>query len=107
MSRFSVSIESLRAGGADMERLGDELGAQLDAFDAQQQGFGAPWGTGTIGSLLGPAYLEVSEYVLNCLFTAADELARSGTDLGDMAAAYETADADAESSMAGYQTLLG
>ncbi|WP_033339585.1 hypothetical protein [Catenuloplanes japonicus] len=107
MSGFDISTESLRSGGTRVEDLGDQLAGQLEMFAGTLQGYGAPWGTGTIGSLLGPSYLEVSQYVLDCLFIAADELARSGADLVEMGAAYEETEAGAQDSMTAMSTRLG
>ncbi len=45
--------------------------------------------------------------MLDCLFIAADELARSGADLVEMGAAYEETETGAQDSMTAMSTRLG
>jgi hypothetical protein len=104
---FQIGVESLRSGGRDLETLGAQFGEQVTAFQSRMAGFGQPWGNGYIGSLIGAAYVEVSEYLLECLQIAAEELEDGGVDVAWMADSFQEAEDSAREAMAALASQLG
>ncbi|GIF45600.1 hypothetical protein DFJ67_0766 [Asanoa ferruginea] len=85
---FHVDPQALGVSGASLERVGTEFATALRAFQSELAGFGAPWGSDEIGSLIGAAHEEVASWAFECFSAAASEVAAAGVDLGGMAAGY-------------------
>lgn len=86
--------EPLREGGNRLVGAGDRFADALESFETTLAGYGAPWGSGYLAALIGPAYQQTADYIIGCLYVAADELANGGDDLVGMADAYEAVEAE-------------
>jgi hypothetical protein len=86
---FQVDPAALGGSGTQLSEVAGTFLGALRAFEAELAGFGSPWGTDEIGSLIGAAHEEVAAWAFECFRTAAEELSAAGFDLGDMATAYE------------------
>ncbi|MFG1842846.1 hypothetical protein ACGFH8_30970 [Micromonospora sp. NPDC049175] len=89
MAGFDVVPEPLRDGGTRLAEAGDRFADAVETLEATLAGYGEPWGSGDLASLIGPAYRQTAEYIIGCLYVAADEMAIGGDDLVGMADAYE------------------
>lgn len=94
MPGFDVQPEGIRTAGRNLAASGEDLLAQLAAFEAATAAYDGAWGDDTIGTYIGTAYLAVAQWALDCWHTVADELAAAGDDLVDTAEAYGRVEAE-------------
>jgi hypothetical protein len=92
MTGFMIDPERLSASGAALQSVASRLAAELAAFQTELAGFGAPWGSDDIGSLIGAAHDEVSSWAFECYQDALDEMASAGADVVDISARYTESD---------------
>jgi hypothetical protein len=89
---FRVDPQSIRTSGQDISTAADQLSQQVAAFQAGIAGFGEPWGTDDLGSLIGMTYQAIAEMAMECFQDNITDLAAYGEDVGTMADTYESAD---------------
>jgi hypothetical protein len=82
----------LSASGSALQSVASRLSAELASFQSELAGFGAPWGSDDIGSLIGAAHDEVSSWAFECYQDALDEMAAAGADVVDISARYTEVD---------------
>lgn len=104
MSGFEVEPALLRSGGDEVIGAAQRFIGRLESFESQMQGYGEPWGGDDIGFLIGTAYTAVSEWVLDCIGVAAEEIGAAGSDLTGMADGYEQVEEEAAQAM---RTIAG
>lgn len=92
MNGFTVDPQRLAASGSALQRVAARLSAELALFRSELAGFGTPWGSDDIGSLIGAAHDEVSSWAFECYQDALDEMAAAGADVVDIGARYTDAD---------------
>jgi hypothetical protein len=92
MTGFRVEPAQLLASGSALQSVASRLSAELASFQSELSGFGAPWGSDDIGSLIGAAHDEVSSWAFECYQDALDEMAEAGADVVDMSAHYTEVD---------------
>ncbi|MGC4893712.1 hypothetical protein [Micromonospora sp. DT31] len=102
-----VDPDRLRASGATLDGVSTRFGQALAAFRAELAGFGRPWGSDDIGSLIGAAHDEVSAFAFECFDTALDEIAAAGADLGKMATRYAETEAAITRNLDSLRRMLG
>ncbi|WP_018785764.1 hypothetical protein [Micromonospora sp. CNB394] len=102
-----VDPERLGASGSALDGVATRFGAALTAFRAELAGFGRPWGSDDIGSLIGAAHDEVSAFAFECFDSALDEIAAAGADLGGMAVRYAETEAAITRNLDGLRRMLG
>lgn len=95
MTGFTIDPGRLSASGSALQSVASRLSAELASFRAELSGFGAPWGTDEIGSLIGAAHDEVSSWAFECYQDALDEMASAGADVVDISAEHAAADENA------------
>jgi hypothetical protein len=89
-----ISVESLRTAGTGLQAAGGRFATALEQFRAELAGHGEPWGTDDVGSLIGAAHAEVSDFAFECYADARDEVIASGEDLVGMAERYDVLEKD-------------
>ncbi|MEV4753797.1 hypothetical protein AB0J86_01590 [Micromonospora sp. NPDC049559] len=94
MGDLSVDPDRLDESGRALEQVAARLGDALQAFQAELQGFGRPWGSDDIGSLIGVAHDEVSSYAFECYQSVLDEIASAGEDVSGMATLHRVNEAE-------------
>ena len=94
MTGLEVDPERLSSSGSALQSVSARLSAELTAFRAELTGFGAPWGSDDIGSLIGAAHDEVSSYAFECYQDALDEIQAAGLDVMGMSTNYAEVDQD-------------
>ncbi|WP_244876049.1 WXG100 family type VII secretion target [Winogradskya consettensis] len=87
-----IDPERLSATGSTLQSVASRLSAELASFQSELAGFGAPWGSDDIGSLIGAAHDEVSSWAFECYQDALDEMAAAGADVMDISAQYTEVD---------------
>ena len=92
MTGFRIDPERLSASGSALQDVAARLAVELAAFRSELAGFGAPWGSDDIGSLIGAAHDEVSSWAFECYQDALDEMASAGADVVDISAHYTEVD---------------
>jgi hypothetical protein len=92
MTGFMIDPDRLSASGAALQGVASRLSSELASFQSELAGFGAPWGTDDIGSLIGAAHDEVSSWAFECYQDALDEMASAGADVVDIGAQYAEVD---------------
>src|SRR3982751_6953073 len=93
MTGFMIDPERLSASGSALQRAASRLSAELASCQPDLAGFGAPWGSDDIGSLIGAAHDEVSSWAFECYQDALDEMAAAGADVVDISEHYTEVDA--------------
>jgi hypothetical protein len=68
------------------------LQAKVQAFKAEMQGYGEPWGNDDIGSLIGMCYQAIHEVAMECFGDNIGELAEHAEGVKAMAATYREAE---------------
>jgi hypothetical protein len=94
MTGFMIDPERLAASGSALRSVASRLSSALASFQSELAGFGAPWGSDEIGSLIGAAHDEVSSWAFECYQDALDEMASAGADVVDISARYTEVDED-------------
>src|SRR3954447_16930895 len=92
MTGFMIDPERLSTSGSALQMAASRLSSELASFQSELDGFGAPWGSDDIGSLIGAAHDEVSSWAFECYRDALDEMAAAGADVVDMSAQYTEVD---------------
>jgi hypothetical protein len=87
-----VDPEQLSSSGAALQRVSARFASELAAFRAELGGYGAPWGSDEIGSLIGAVHDEVSSYAFECYQDALDEISAAGADVVEIGTNYTEAD---------------
>ena len=87
-----INPEALDASGRQLQDVADRFAQALTAFQAELQSYGQPWGSDDIGSLIGAAHDEVSQYAFECYQEALDEIGAAGGDVGLMGRAHSETD---------------
>jgi len=88
VSGFRVDPEQLSAAGVALQGVATRLVGELSGFQAELAGFGSPWGSDDIGSLIGAAHGEVASFAFECYQSALDEMAVAGADVTGMGDRY-------------------
>jgi len=107
MNGFMIDPERLSATGSALQGVASRLSSELASFRSELAGFGAPWGSDDIGSLIGAAHDEVSSWAFECYQDALDEMALAGADLVDIGAGYTEVDESNSRRFRGLLTDLG
>ncbi|WP_433378544.1 hypothetical protein ACQPZX_11875 [Actinoplanes sp. CA-142083] len=92
MTGFEVDPSRLSSSGSALRGVSERLAAELAAFRSELAGYGAPWGSDDIGSLIGAAHDEVSSYAFECYQDALDEIAAAGADVVEIGLRYAEVD---------------
>ncbi|MFI0374374.1 hypothetical protein ACH35V_41500 [Actinomadura sp. 1N219] len=66
MPGYEVDPEGIRRSGIGIGSSAQQLKADWEAFQAELAGFGEPWGTDDIGSLIGGMYQAIYEVAVDC-----------------------------------------
>ncbi|MCU7723117.1 hypothetical protein ODJ79_05265 [Actinoplanes sp. KI2] len=102
-----IDPQRLSATGSALQSVASRLSAELASFRAELAGFGAPWGSDDIGSLIGAAHDEVSSWAFECYQDALDEVASAGADVVDISAQYTEVDENVSRRFRGLPTGPG
>src|SRR4051794_10899711 len=92
MNGFAVDPQRLSASGSALQHVAARLASEVASFQSELAGFGAPWGSDDIGSLIGAAHDEVSSWAFECYQDALDEMASAGADVVDISVQYTGVD---------------
>jgi len=107
MTGFMIDPERLSASGSALQSVASRLSAELASFRSELAGFGAPWGSDDIGSLIGAAHDEVSSWAYECYQDALDEMAAAGADVVDISTQYTEVDKNVSGRFHGLRAELG
>ena len=94
MTGFRIDPKRLSVSGSALQSVASRFSSELTSFQSELAGFGAPWGSDDIGSLIGAAHDEVSSWAFECYQDALDEIASAGADVVDISAQYTEVDED-------------
>jgi hypothetical protein len=97
----------LSASGSALQSVAARLSSELASFRSELAGFGAPWGSDDIGSVIGAAHDEVSSWAFECYQDALDEMAAAGADVVDISAEHIEVDEKAGQRFRQLLTELG
>ncbi|WP_163504785.1 WXG100 family type VII secretion target [Fodinicola acaciae] len=96
-SGFQVTPDDLRGSGKDLSATGGSLYGDVTALQSKVTGDGSPWGDDEIGSMIGDAYVALTDYALQVYASYAEEVDGTGVRVqqaADNHADTETANAD-------------
>ncbi|MEU5881170.1 hypothetical protein [Spirillospora sp. NPDC047279] len=66
MPGYEVDPELIQNAGEGIRSSAEQLRSDWEAFQGELAGFGQPWGTDDIGSLIGGCYQAVFEVAVEC-----------------------------------------
>jgi uncharacterized protein YukE len=92
MAGFSVDVTALRRAAAEMQAAADQLDDVVGQFAQGLGGVGDPWGTDTLGTLIGGGYVAIEGLALqtyDSVVAAFDDAAEGLTAMADNYAATE------------------
>lgn len=107
MAGVDIRPDELENAGRRLSDVAARFGDALAAFQAEISGYGQPWGSDDIGSLIGAAHDEVSSFAFECYTAALDEITAAGEDLVGMAEGYRSTDIAAADEFVGLMGQLG
>ncbi len=92
MAEMRVDAEDIHRAGTGIASSAQALQAKLQEFQAELQGFGAPWGNDDIGSLIGMCYQAIYEAAMECFAENVGEMGGQAEGVKAMAATYREAE---------------
>jgi len=85
MSGFDISPASLRTSADGLVNVVDRIAEATVKLETSLQGYGAPWGTGLVGQVLGSLYLDIHDLAMGILETNAEVMSEYAEGLDGMA----------------------
>ncbi|MDP9794344.1 hypothetical protein J2S43_002856 [Catenuloplanes nepalensis] len=107
MTGLRIDPDALAESGTALAAAAERLGDAVAGFRARLTGYGAPWGTDDIGSLIGAAHDEVSAYAFECYQDGLDEIGAAGQDVSLMGETYRAAESTIEADLDAVRRSLG
>jgi len=75
---YEVDPEQIRSSGGGIQSSTQQLQADWQAFQGELAGFGEPWGSDDIGSLIGGCYQAVYEVAVEAYNDNLEDMAEHG-----------------------------
>jgi hypothetical protein len=94
---FDVTPDNLRSSGKDISATGGSLYGDVTALSNKVTGDGSPWGDDELGSMIGDAYVALTDYALQVYASYAEQLDGTGANVqlaADNHAQTETSNTD-------------
>lgn len=85
MAEFKISTPVLKSSADGLVGVVDRLGEALNQLETKLRGYGAPWGTGLIGPILGELYLDIHDLAMSSLEANAEVMSEYADGLDGMA----------------------
>ncbi|TMQ94238.1 hypothetical protein ETD83_24105 [Actinomadura soli] len=92
MPGYEVDPEGIRRSGLGIGSSAQRLKADWEAFQAELAGFGEPWGTDDIGSLIGGCYQAIYEAAADCYNDNIEAMTEDGDTVQSVAANHLAAE---------------
>lgn len=92
MAQYDISPDSLRRASKGVGDAADELDSALTSFAQALSSVGDPWGTDTLGTLIGGGYAATEELALQTYNSVVESLDGFSEGLEDMAMNYGDAE---------------
>lgn len=96
---FNIDPEGLRRGADGISEVVDRLATSLQTLESKLSGFGSPWGTGLIGTVIGEIYNGIHEMAMGSFESNAEILSEYAEGLESMADDLEENEAEIENGM--------
>jgi hypothetical protein len=103
---FDVAPEEIRAAADGIGGVVARLDEVLSQFEDKVLGFGRPWGTDDLGTLMGQCYLAIHDMAFHCYETNAATLDDFAGGLEAMADNYDAAEEDSLSAVERIPSVL-
>jgi hypothetical protein len=104
MGNLKISPESLRTSSNGMINVVDRLSAELTTMENTLNGYGSPWGTGLLGSVIGQLYQEVHDIALGTFEENGEGLSEYAEGLDTMADEFEATEEEIEGGLRSAET---
>ena len=106
MSGFDISPASLRHNSEELVKVVDQMAEALTRLESSLQGYGSPWGTGLIGSVIGELYQGIHDMAMASYEGNAEVMSEYAEALDGVADALQESEVQIESGMADIGTEL-
>jgi len=103
MAGLQISTESLRTSSNGMVSVVDRLAAELTTFESTLNGFGSPWGSGLLGTVIGQLYQEVHDLAIGTFEENGEVVSEYAEGLDTMADEYEANEEEIEGGLVNAQ----
>jgi hypothetical protein len=97
MSGFDISPASLRQSADGVVNVVDRIAEAVTKLETTLQGYGQPWGTGLVGSVLGEIYLGIHDMAIGSYEANAEVMSEYAEGLDGMADQLQELEAEIES----------
>ena len=96
MGTLKISPESLRTSSNGMISVVDRLSAELTTMENTLNGYGSPWGTGLLGTVIGQLYQEVHDIAMGTFEENGEVVSEFAEGLDTMADEFEATEEEIE-----------
>ena len=106
MGNLRISPESLRNSSNGMVNVVDRLSAELTTLENTLNGYGSPWGSGLLGSVIGQLYQEVHDIALGTFEENGEVVSEYAEGLDTMADEFEATEEEIEGGLTSAQSEI-
>jgi hypothetical protein len=103
---FQITPDELRKSATGLVDVVDRLGTALNTLESTLHGYGAPWGSGLLGPIIGELYEGIHEMAMNSLETNAEIMSEYAEGLDTMAADVEELEGQIQEGFEFFQQAL-
>jgi hypothetical protein len=107
MADFDISPQSLRTNAAGLSDVIDRMATTINSSEAEIRGFGSPWGTGLVGSLIGQLYEGVHDAMMDSFQDNAEVITEYAEGLDNTAVVLDELERETDADFAGISAQLG
>lgn len=103
MKAFEVDPDRMRGSGEGIQRSVEDLDDALTSFENELAGYGEPWGTDDLGSMIGMVYTAIRDVAFECLDANLEDMHVYGENVVLMADNFAAAE---EGNTAAFQGIV-
>jgi hypothetical protein len=107
MAGFEISTESLRKSSDGLVEVVDRMATALNALETKLQGYGSPWGTGLLGTVIGQLYEDIHDMAMTSFEANAEVISEYAEGLDGMAEEMEEIEAELKEGFEFFKDQIG
>lgn len=103
---FHIQVDSLRKSSDGVVAAVDKIADAINKLESTLHGFGSPWGSGLVGTVIGEVYDGIHEMAMGALEANAEVMSEYAEGLDTMAADIEELESQIEEGFDFFQQAL-